>query len=557
MNAPITELHTNAQILGYIESRYFSGFKIIATDTHLQLTSDDSTVQSLLSNAKIIKEIEVEEPIKLDVQLLLHRRMVLKKAMRDLRLEHEVEACDLIEAITMINAFSDPSIKTRIDAGYIMYSDLPVLLARGAPVVCEISMGLLAGQVESCAEQTSFFGSLYAIALSIVVPTAHGSAVGKYIYKLPQFDGRIAIDKLGIRPLDRETREVLTARGRMFRDFTQRPTPANYAGALTIPNWMRDRQMHADGRVMIDGGSFAQIDPDTYQEMMNSFRLDEDLAGVVLDADLWRCYPQVQAFSMRLKRWGWISVDGLSPIIWREDAFDHLVLAPEHKQVLLDLVTHYDATSGDFIDDKSSGLIFLLHGKSGTGKTLTVEAVAEVLHRMIYSVSIGELGTNPNDLEDRLRSILDLAQHWNAVLKLDEADIFMEARDTSNIERNAMVSIFLRQLEYFSGVMFLTTNRVQSFDPAFFSRISLPISYPDMTEALRAQVWHSVLLGAGIDPRAFNIKRLSGHEVNGRNITSAVRQAQTLALAAKRTICQDDIERSLRMMEEFTAMING
>lgn len=556
MIVAITEIHLNPQILSYIETRYFRGFKILPTETNLQLRTDDATVQSVLTNAKIIKEVEGDESIKLDVGSLLNRRMVLKKAVRDLRLEYEAEACDLIEAITMINAFSDPTIKARIDEGYVMYNDMPVLLARGASVVCDITVGLLAGQVESCSEQTSFFGSFYAVSMSVVIPTAHGSVIANYTYKLAQFEGRIAINKLNIRPLDAETRAALTARGRIFREFTRQPTPANYSGALTIPSWMRDRQMHADGRVMVDGGSFAQIDPDTYHEMMNDFRLDEDLAGLVLDVDLWRCYPQVQAFSMRLKRWGWVSVDGLSPIKWREDAYDHLVLAADHKQLLLDLVTHYDATSGDFIDNKSRGLIVLLHGKSGTGKTLTAEAVAEVLHRIIYSVSIGELGTSPNELENRLRSILDLAQHWNAVLKLDEADIFMEARDTNNIERNAMVSIFLRQLEYFSGVMFLTTNRVRSFDQAFFSRISIPISFPDMTKEVRIQVWHSVLAGAGLDHQMFNLEQLSEHEVNGRNITSAVRQAQTLALAAKRPIHQKDLERSLTMMEEFTVDYN-
>src|ERR1019366_6660596 len=99
-----------------------------------------------------------------------------------------------------------------------------------------------------------------------------------------------------------------------------------------------------------------------------------------------------------------------------------------------------------------------------THNTLTSEAIADTLHRPLYSVSVGELGVSPEELESKLRKILDLAFQWNAVLLLDEADIFMEARDTNNIERNAMVSIFLRLLEYYSGVMFLTTNRVKSFD---------------------------------------------------------------------------------------------
>jgi hypothetical protein len=33
--------------------------------------------------------------------------------------------------------------------------------------------------------------------------------------------------------------------------------------------------------------------------------------------------------------------------------------------------------------------------------------------------------------------------------------------------RNWFVSIFLRLLKYYEGIIFLTTNRIEEFDPAF------------------------------------------------------------------------------------------
>lgn len=39
--------------------------------------------------------------------------------------------------------------------------------------------------------------------------------------------------------------------------------------------------------------------------------------------------------------------------------------------------------------------------------------------------------------------------------------------------RNSLVATFLRLLEYHSGVLFLTTNRVKAFDEAFLSRVSV------------------------------------------------------------------------------------
>lgn len=76
-------------------------------------------------------------------------------------------------------------------------------------------------------------------------------------------------------------------------------------------------------------------------------------------------------------------------------------------------------------------------------------------------VSAGELGTDSRYLESELQKILDICHAWGAILLLDEADVFLEKRNMHDIHRNALVSIFLRQLEYFQGILFLTTNRVE------------------------------------------------------------------------------------------------
>lgn len=55
-------------------------------------------------------------------------------------------------------------------------------------------------------------------------------------------------------------------------------------------------------------------------------------------------------------------------------------------------------------------------------------------------VTAGDLGTDPEKLESRLSSIFDLATSWNAILLLDEADIFLQDRDYDNLQRNALVS---------------------------------------------------------------------------------------------------------------------
>jgi len=106
-------------------------------------------------------------------------------------------------------------------------------------------------------------------------------------------------------------------------------------------------------------------------------------------------------------------------------------------------------------------LLAVLHGPPGTGKTLTAEGISELLRCPLYMVSAGELGTDSRFLETELQRILDICHAWGAILLLDEADVFLEKRNMQDIHRNALVSIFLRQLEYFQGILFLTTNRVQ------------------------------------------------------------------------------------------------
>lgn len=136
------------------------------------------------------------------------------------------------------------------------------------------------------------------------------------------------------------------------------------------------------------------------------------------------------------------------------------------EQALVESHKYHAAESiDDVIQGKGKGLVAVLHGPPGTGKTLTAEGISELLKCPLYMVSAGELGTDSRYLEAELQKILDICHAWGAILLLDEADVFLEKRNIADIHRNALVSIFLRQLEYFQGILFLTTNRVEvSFD---------------------------------------------------------------------------------------------
>lgn len=186
----------------------------------------------------------------------------------------------------------------------------------------------------------------------------------------------------------------------------------------------------------------------------------------------------------------------------------------------------------DVIEGKGKGIILLLSGSPGVGKTLTAESVAEDMRVPLYMMSAGDLGLRPDQVEHSLRNVLEMVEKWNAVLLLDECDVFLEARSTSDLERNKLVSIFLRMLEYYEGVLFLTTNRIKEIDPAFQSRIHVSIEYPDLTPESRRVVWASFLKRSTVEHNLGDkdLDELAKVHLNGRQIKNVLKLAQLLVM---------------------------
>ncbi len=65
----------------------------------------------------------------------------------------------------------------------------------------------------------------------------------------------------------------------------------------------------------------------------------------------------------------------------------------------------------------------------------------------------------------------------------------MEERQSQDLMRNHFVAGFLRSLEYFKGILFLTANPVGTFDEAFTSRTQVLIYYSDFQNDERTMVW--------------------------------------------------------------------
>ena len=325
-----------------------------------------------------------------------------------------------------------------------------------------------------------------------------------------------------------------------------------------------DGTLHAESVEVDEDG--CMIRPNTVQD-----ELTLEASGrrrTFTDDELLLTSPVVYGFAFNEKLWLEFTISGIRDIEYNDAAFDSLVLPTNQKSIVRALVEshkfHAAKTIDDVVQGKGKGLVSVLHGPPGTGKTLTAEGISELLRCPLYMVSAGELGTDPAKLEFELQKILDIAHSWGAVLLLDEADVFLEKREVHDIHRNALVSIFLRLLEYFQGILFLTTNRVETFDDAFQSRIHVALRYGDLTTKAKRSVWTMFIemcrAQKGCEVAVFSDKdldALSRHQLNGRQIKNIVRTAQALALNEGAVLGLSHVKKVMEVAESFERDLKG
>ncbi|KAL4863402.1 P-loop containing nucleoside triphosphate hydrolase protein [Aspergillus spectabilis] len=214
--------------------------------------------------------------------------------------------------------------------------------------------------------------------------------------------------------------------------------------------------------------------------------------------------PEVYGFVLRTRRWATFDIKLLEEPDY-SNGWKNLVIKPDTKELVHALVENHERPRGelgkvegalpsvDLVQGKGKGLIILLHGEPGVGKTSTAECVAAHTKRPLFPITCGDIGEKADEAEDNLERNFQLAHKWGCVLLLDEADVFLSKRTSDDIQQNAIVSVFLRTLEYYSGILFLTTNRVGKIDRAFKSRIHLSIFYPKLDLASTRQIWENNL----------------------------------------------------------------
>lgn len=231
-------------------------------------------------------------------------------------------------------------------------------------------------------------------------------------------------------------------------------------------------------------------------------------------------------FHLELHQHLWVHIDDMQPYQYQPDLKNKLILPPEQTDLIDILTAEMDMLMDDIVEGKSGGTTVLCVGPAGVGKTLTAEVYSEIIKRPLYRVHSGQLGLNVTEMELALKNTLTRAQRWGAVMLIDEADVYIKRRD-DNIAANAVVGVFLRVLEYFNGLLFLTTNRVGDIDEAIISRCIAIIRYHQPSFDDRCKIWAVMVeqFGLNVDAELINTLSKTFPKASGRDIKGLAKLA--------------------------------
>ena len=452
----------------------------------------------------------------------------------------------------------------------------PGCTALGSRYGHPLAMEFISGQFG----ETQCDGPCYIMRNKFVDYNGSQFGLNDMMHTIPKFDGVIPITDLPCYPIEfhpdaTAMTEALTARGRLFESLAGYHYKYCNGQGITKDQNGNTVRVTVNCRVVIDAEMFSKFNPNMVRSLSSLRSTERNNGGAgqcfeddgmpaiffphrdfdssddestyessskkalrLTDQEALTCNPMVKGYALKVKRWLEFYVGDISDVVFNKNAFGSLVLPEDQKNLILAFAqsqVKFKDEFDDVIEGKGKGIIMLLSGGPGIGKTLTAESVAEEMRVPLYIVSAGDLGSNADDIEYNLSNILEMMAKWDSVLLLDECDVFLEARSPHDLGRNRVVSIFLRTLEYYEGILFLTTNRVNDMDPAFHSRIHLSLEYPPLDEEARKAVWAGFLeRGRGKNALAHclaeeEIDRLARLDINGRQIKNALKMANLLS----------------------------
>ena len=182
---------------------------------------------------------------------------------------------------------------------------------------------------------------------------------------------------------------------------------------------------------------------------------------------------------------------------------DDLKLPVEQKQQLHNICAHvwqrhkvFDEWNMESRFAYGRNVSALFVGPPGTGKTMAVHVLADMLEIPLYRIDISQIVDKYiGETEKRLEEVFNTAEKNNAILFFDEADSIFGKRSEVNEAKdkyaNTEVSYILQRMEEYDGIVILATNYKKNIDEAFMRRIRYLVEFTLPSEDIRRQIWES------------------------------------------------------------------
>lgn len=306
---------------------------------------------------------------------------------------------------------------------------------------------------------------------------------------------------------------------------------------------------------LVDGNFWKGAGVEKHDDGDDDAQEVSDITEIQLEVPL---HPFVLCFQLEKHTQVWTHVNRLEEYKYDTTLGSKLVL-PEFQRDLIEIMVQKDrAEFKDIISGKAGGSIVLCSGFPGTGKTLTAEVFAEAIERPLYVIQSAQLGTTAEALEGELVKVLSRASRWGAILLIDEADVFIHERG-DDIEQNAVVGVFLRVLEYYQGVLFMTTNRATIIDDAIISRCTAQVKFeiPDSQGIARIFKILADISNVKIEDAAIKlfVKKYPG--LTGRDAKGLLKLANMVAVKEKTAVTFGLLERVLQFKPTHATIKKG
>ena len=154
--------------------------------------------------------------------------------------------------------------------------------------------------------------------------------------------------------------------------------------------------------------------------------------------------------------------------------------------------------------------------------------------------------------------MLQRGSRWNAVVLLDEADVYIDERG-GDIHQNAVVAAFLRVLENHEATIFLTTNRLERVDDAIASRCLARIDYAMPTAGDQKLIWKVLNDNneTGLTDELIDEIVTRHGDLSGRDIKQLLKLAVLWAAGTNEPITAETIDFAASFMPTRSASADG